>query len=164
MLLVINWCYWEAGKNSRMHMKIQGRLMQACCIEIHQVFSKKKIRLDTFFNWVVYVNELIKRWIISKYFYSCILVYLNKMLLSALYLVYTLIDLKFHPVMTSISYYVFSFEMHVSNGRAQLIWSCLIYCCLLSLVVYKKGGQSPYGSPRKCSTGMLFSLFPPYSS
>ena len=35
------------GKNSRMRMKVQGRLMQARFIEIHQVFAKKK-RLDTF--------------------------------------------------------------------------------------------------------------------
>ena len=30
------------GKNSRMRMKVQGRLMQARFIEIHQVFAKKK--------------------------------------------------------------------------------------------------------------------------
>ena len=29
-------------KNSRMRMKVQGRLMQARFIEIHQVFAKKK--------------------------------------------------------------------------------------------------------------------------
>jgi hypothetical protein len=30
------------GKNSRMHMKVQGRLMQARFIEIHQVFANIK--------------------------------------------------------------------------------------------------------------------------
>jgi hypothetical protein len=32
-------------KNSRMRMKVQGRLMQAHFIEIHQVFAKKIILL-----------------------------------------------------------------------------------------------------------------------
>ena len=41
MLLVISWRYWQAEKNSRMRMKVQGRLMQASFIEIHQVFPKK---------------------------------------------------------------------------------------------------------------------------
>ena len=40
MLHVINWHYWQAGKNSHMRMKVQGRLMQVCFIEIHQVFEK----------------------------------------------------------------------------------------------------------------------------
>ena len=31
-----------------MRMKVQGRLIQARLIEIHQVFAKKKIRSDTF--------------------------------------------------------------------------------------------------------------------
>ena len=42
MLLAVNWRYWQAGKSSRMRMKVQGRLMQAHFIEIHQVFAKKK--------------------------------------------------------------------------------------------------------------------------
>ena len=41
MLLTIN--YWQAGKNSRMRTKLQGRLMQARLIEINQVFAKKKV-------------------------------------------------------------------------------------------------------------------------
>ena len=42
MLLAFNWRYWQAGKkNSHMCMMVQGRLMQACLIEIHQVFAKK---------------------------------------------------------------------------------------------------------------------------
>ena len=47
MLLAINWHYWQAGKNSRICMKVQGYLMQVHFTEIHQVFGKKK-RLDTF--------------------------------------------------------------------------------------------------------------------
>ena len=39
MLLAINWCYWQVGKNSGMHMKVQGHLMQACLIE---TITKKK--------------------------------------------------------------------------------------------------------------------------
>ena len=35
------------GKNSRMRMNVQGRLMQARVIEAHQVFAEK-IRSDTF--------------------------------------------------------------------------------------------------------------------
>ena len=42
MLLAINWRYWQAGKNSRMSMMVQGRLMQARFIEIHQVLAKNK--------------------------------------------------------------------------------------------------------------------------
>ena len=42
MLITINWHYWQAEKNSRMRMKLQGRLVQARFIEIHQVFAKKK--------------------------------------------------------------------------------------------------------------------------
>ena len=34
--------YWEAGKNSRIRMEVQGSLMQARSIEIHQVFAKNK--------------------------------------------------------------------------------------------------------------------------
>ena len=41
MLLAVNWRYWQTGKNSRMRMKVQGRLMQARFIEIYQVFAKK---------------------------------------------------------------------------------------------------------------------------
>ena len=37
------------GKNSRMRMKVQGLLMQARFVEIHQVFSKKK-KLGYFSN------------------------------------------------------------------------------------------------------------------
>ena len=42
MLLAVNWRYWQAGKNSRVCMKVQGRLMQARFIEICQVFAQKK--------------------------------------------------------------------------------------------------------------------------
>ena len=35
-----------------MHIKVQGRLMQARFIEIHQVFAKKKV--GYFYNRVVY--------------------------------------------------------------------------------------------------------------
>ena len=38
MLLAINWRYWQAGKNSLMHMNVQGRLMQSYFIEMHKVF------------------------------------------------------------------------------------------------------------------------------
>ena len=41
ILLDINWCNWQAGKNSRLRMKVQGLLIQARFIEIHQVFAKK---------------------------------------------------------------------------------------------------------------------------
>ena len=41
MVLAINWCYWQLGKNLCMRMKVQGRLMQVCFIEIHQVFAKE---------------------------------------------------------------------------------------------------------------------------
>ena len=47
MLFAIDLRYWHAGKNSRMRMKVQGSLMQARFIVIHQVFAKK-IRSDTF--------------------------------------------------------------------------------------------------------------------
>ena len=40
-------------KNSHMQMMVQGGLMQARFIEIHQVFAKKKFRY--FSNRVVYV-------------------------------------------------------------------------------------------------------------
>ena len=50
MLLIINWRY---GKNSRMHMKIQGRLMHVRFNEIHQV-SAKKNKVRYFSNRVVY--------------------------------------------------------------------------------------------------------------
>ena len=42
VLLVINWRYWQEGKISRMQIRVQGVLMQARFIEIHQVFAKKK--------------------------------------------------------------------------------------------------------------------------
>ena len=42
MLLAINWRYWRTWKNSSMRMEVQGCLMQACLIEIHQVFAKRK--------------------------------------------------------------------------------------------------------------------------
>ena len=42
MLLAINWRYWQAGKNSRKRMRVQGCLMQARFIEIHQVLEKKR--------------------------------------------------------------------------------------------------------------------------
>ena len=42
MLLAINWRYWQEGKHSRKHMKVQGGFMQVHFIEIHQVFVKKK--------------------------------------------------------------------------------------------------------------------------
>ena len=41
MLLAMNWRYWQAEKNLRMHIDVQGRLMQARFIEIHQVFAKR---------------------------------------------------------------------------------------------------------------------------
>ena len=41
MSLTINWRYWQAGKNSRMRIEVQGRLMQERFIEIRQVFAKK---------------------------------------------------------------------------------------------------------------------------
>ena len=42
MLLVIKWFYWQAERNSRMRMMVQGRIMKVRFIEIHQVFTKKK--------------------------------------------------------------------------------------------------------------------------
>ena len=39
-------------KNSHMHMEVQGRLMQACFIEIHQVFAKQN-KVGYFSNRVV---------------------------------------------------------------------------------------------------------------
>ena len=45
MLLAINVRYGQTGKNSRMRMKVQGRLMQARFIEIYQEIAKKS---DTF--------------------------------------------------------------------------------------------------------------------
>ena len=55
MLLAINWCYWQMGKNSQMRMKVQGHLMQAFFIEIHQVFEKDKV--GYFSNRVIYNNS-----------------------------------------------------------------------------------------------------------
>ena len=58
MLLAINWHYWQAGKDSHMHMEVQGCLMQACFIEIQHVFEKKK--LDTFLTeWYFLVHSVI---------------------------------------------------------------------------------------------------------
>jgi hypothetical protein len=73
MLLAINWCYWQVGKNSRMHMKIRGCLVQARFIEIHQVFAKKK-KVGYFSNrglyhhivWYHLGMESTKIWIIQK--------------------------------------------------------------------------------------------------
>ena len=48
MLLAINWRYWPAGKNSSMRMQVQGRLMKARFIEIHQVYAKKKEKFEYF--------------------------------------------------------------------------------------------------------------------
>ena len=42
MLLSINWWYWKVGKNSRIHMKVHGCLMQVHFIEIHEVCTKKE--------------------------------------------------------------------------------------------------------------------------
>ena len=53
MLLAINWRYWQAGKNSRMRNKVQGHLMQASLIEIHQVFPKK---VEYFSNRIVHIT------------------------------------------------------------------------------------------------------------
>ena len=68
MLLAINWHYWQVGKNSCMHMKVQGHLMQARFTEIHQVFAKKK-KVGYFSNRVVYIYYLMfikyKNWLIS---------------------------------------------------------------------------------------------------
>ena len=52
ILLANNGRYWQAGKNSCMHMKVQGHLMQLRFIEIHQDFTKKKI-LDSFLTYLV---------------------------------------------------------------------------------------------------------------
>ena len=41
------------GKNSRMRMDVQGRLLQVCLIEIHQVFAKNKV--GYFYNRVAYI-------------------------------------------------------------------------------------------------------------
>ena len=54
VLLVINGCYLQEGKNSRMLIEVQCRLMQTRFIEIHQVFAKK--RSDTFLTeWYIRV-------------------------------------------------------------------------------------------------------------
>ena len=47
MLLAIKWRYWQAVKNSRRRMKVQGRL-----IAIHQVFAteKKKKKVEYLSN------------------------------------------------------------------------------------------------------------------
>ena len=45
MQFAINWRYWQTERNSRARMKVQGRLMQARLIEIHQVFAKVDIFL-----------------------------------------------------------------------------------------------------------------------
>ena len=51
MLVAINWRYWQAGKISRMNMKIQGRLMQALFIDITRFLQKNKV--SCFSNRVV---------------------------------------------------------------------------------------------------------------
>ena len=61
MLLANNWRYRQAGNNSRMRMKVQGRLIQARFIEIHQVFTKKSrlscIRFQVrYLDFVAYRN------------------------------------------------------------------------------------------------------------
>ena len=43
MLLAINWRYWQAGKNSRLRMRVQSRFMEVRFIVILQVFAKKKV-------------------------------------------------------------------------------------------------------------------------
>ena len=47
MLLVINWRYCQAGKNSRICMKVQGQLMQVRLIESHQVFANKIVEYSS---------------------------------------------------------------------------------------------------------------------
>ena len=42
MLVAINWRYWQAEKNPGIRMMVQGRLMQARFIEVHQVYAKKR--------------------------------------------------------------------------------------------------------------------------
>ena len=51
MLLAINWRYWQAGKYSRMRMKVKGQLMQAHFFEIHQVFARKGRTLFQQYIW-----------------------------------------------------------------------------------------------------------------
>ena len=41
-------------------MKVQGRLMQACFIEIHQVFAKNEKEVGYFSNRVVFILEIVK--------------------------------------------------------------------------------------------------------
>ena len=53
MFLAIIWRYWQAGKITRMRMKVQG-LLQAHLIETHQDFETKKFRY--FSNRVVYTE------------------------------------------------------------------------------------------------------------
>ena len=52
MLLAINSRYWQAGKIARMHMTVQGRLMEARVFEIQQIFAKTK-EIGYFSNIVV---------------------------------------------------------------------------------------------------------------
>ena len=59
MMFAINCRYWQAGKLSRMRMKVEGRLMQARFIKIHQVFSKGN-KVGYFSNRVVYPNTLLE--------------------------------------------------------------------------------------------------------
>ena len=46
MLLAINWRYCQTRKNSRMRMQVQSYLIQACFIEILQVFAKKNWKIS----------------------------------------------------------------------------------------------------------------------
>ena len=56
----INWRCWQARKNSRMRMKVQGRLIQACFIEIHQDFTKKSDTLLTDLVYLWYLQNFIR--------------------------------------------------------------------------------------------------------
>ena len=55
ILLAIYWRYWQAGKNARMRMRVQGRLMQARFIEIHQVVAKER-KVGHFSNLMAFLN------------------------------------------------------------------------------------------------------------
>ena len=53
MLLFINWSYWQVGKNSQVHMKVQGRLMQDYSLKSTRFLQKYKVWY--FPNRVVYI-------------------------------------------------------------------------------------------------------------
>ena len=60
MLLAINWRYWEACKNARIHLKVQDHFLLARSIKIHPIFGKKKKNVGYFSNRVVFaVNVLV---------------------------------------------------------------------------------------------------------